>query len=176
MKPELHKWPGNDWISDRTWALVGQRMALRRVGKLPRAEGRRSKHLIWASLCGDKRARTKGAGNAIEVELAKRGVQEAFCLLKGWYWAALETVACPCSQMMARQTEDWVELYRRHNSFGDPLPINLQGPVIPNDIPSDHEIRDAARNLPSSCMGGGIKNVRGGHKVTASRHHVGGGP
>jgi hypothetical protein len=29
VKPELRKWHGNDWISDNTWALVGQRTALR---------------------------------------------------------------------------------------------------------------------------------------------------
>ncbi len=157
VKPELRKRPGNDWILDRTWALVGQRMALRHVGKLPRAEGRRAKRLIWASLRNDKRARTKGVGNAIEAELAKGDVQEAFCLLKGWYRAASETVAHPCPQTMARQTEDRVELYWQRNSPGDLLPINLQGPAIPNNVPSDHEIRDAARNLPSGRAGGGWK-------------------
>ncbi len=83
VKPELRKRPGNDWISDRTWTLVGQRTALRHVGKLPRAEGKRLKPLIWASLCDDKRARTKGVGDVIEAELAKGDVQEAFRLLKG---------------------------------------------------------------------------------------------
>jgi hypothetical protein len=68
-----------------------------------------------------------------------------------------ETVAHPCPQMMARQTEEWVELYRRQDSPGEPLPINLQGPAIPDEVPSDHEIRDAARNLSSSRMGGASK-------------------
>ncbi len=91
------------------------------------------------------------------MELAKGDVQEAFCLLKGWYRVALETVAHPCPQTMARQTEDQVELYWRRNSPGDPLPINFQGPAIPDEVPSDHEIRDAARDLPSGRAGGASK-------------------
>jgi hypothetical protein len=101
IKSELRKWHGNDWISDKTWALVGQWTALRRVGKLLCAEGRRSKCLIWASLHNDRAARTKGFGNAIEGELAKGDMQEAFCLLKGWYRVASETLARPCPQTMA---------------------------------------------------------------------------
>jgi hypothetical protein len=99
----------------------------------------------------------KGVGGAIEAELAKGDVQEAFCLLKGWYRVASETVARPCPQTMARQMEDRVELYRRRDSPGDLLPINLQGPAIPDEVPSDHEIRDAARDLPSGRMGGASK-------------------
>jgi hypothetical protein len=49
-KPKLCKWQGNDWISNKTWALVRQRTALRRVGKMLRTEERQTKRLIWASL------------------------------------------------------------------------------------------------------------------------------
>ena len=69
------------------------------------------KCVIWASLCNDRAARTKGVGNVIEAELAKGDVQEAFRLLKGWYQAASDTVSRPCPQMMARQMEEQVELY-----------------------------------------------------------------
>jgi hypothetical protein len=157
VKPELRKRHVNNWISDKTWALVGQWTALQQVGKLSRAEGRWTKRLIWASLCNDRAARTKGIGDAIEAELAKGEVQEALRLLKGWYWVASETVAHPCPQTMARQTEDRVELYRRRDPPGDPLSINLQGPAIPDKVPSDHEIRDAARDLPSGVRGGALK-------------------
>jgi hypothetical protein len=112
---------------------------------------------MWASLHDNRAARTKGIGNAIEAELAKGDVQEAFHLLKGWYWVVSETVARPCPQTMVQQMEDQVELYRRWDSPGDPLPINLQGPTIPDKVPSDHEIRDAARDLLSGHAGGGSK-------------------
>jgi hypothetical protein len=42
VKPKLCKQQGNDWISDKTWALVGQQTALRQVGKLSHTEGRRT--------------------------------------------------------------------------------------------------------------------------------------
>ncbi len=154
-KSKLCKQQGNDWISDKTWALVGQQMALRLVAKLLHAEGRWTKHLIWASLRNNRVARMKGVSDMIEAELAKGDVQEAFCLLKGWYRAASETVARPCPQTMARQTEEWVELYQWRDSPGQLLPINLQGPAIPNEVPSDHKIRDAARDLMSGRGGGG---------------------
>jgi hypothetical protein len=56
--------------------------------------------------------------------------------------------------MMVQQTEGRVELYWRQDSPGDPLTINLQGPAIPDKLPSDSKIRDAARDLPSGRMGG----------------------
>jgi hypothetical protein len=103
-------------------------------------------------------------------------MQEAFRLLKGWYWAASETVARPCLQTMARQMEEWVELYWRRDSPGEPLPIKLQGPMIPDKVPSDHKIRDTTWDLTSGHRGGGIKNAHGGHQKMATRHYVGGGP
>jgi hypothetical protein len=84
-------------------------------------------------------------------------MQEAFRLLKGGYRVAPETVACPCPQTMAQQTEEWVELYWQQDSPGEPLPINLQGPAIPDKVLSDHEIRDSARDLPSGHVGGALK-------------------
>jgi hypothetical protein len=121
------------------------------------AEARQTKHLILASLRNDRVAGTKGIGNTIKGELAKGGVQEAFCLLKGWYRAASDTVVRPCPQMMARQTEEQVEFYWQRDSPGEPPPINLQGPVIPVNMPSDHEIRDAARELSNGRVWGALK-------------------
>ncbi len=57
---------------------------------------------------------------------------------------------------MARQTKERVELYQRGDSPGELLPINLQGPTIPDKVPSD-EIRDAVRDLPSGRVGGASK-------------------
>jgi hypothetical protein len=83
VKPKLRKQQGNDWISDKTWALVGQRTALQRVGKMSCTKGRWTKRLIWASLHDDRAARTKGVGDTIDSELEKGDVQEPFRLLKG---------------------------------------------------------------------------------------------
>ncbi len=43
----------------------------------------------------------KGICKAIKAELEKGDVKEGFCLLKGWYQVASETVARPCPQTMA---------------------------------------------------------------------------
>jgi hypothetical protein len=58
---------------------------------------------------------------------------------------------------MARQTEERVELYWRQDSPGEPLPINLQGSAIPDNVPSDHKIRDAAWDLLNGRVGGASK-------------------
>jgi hypothetical protein len=113
---------------------------------MSRTEGTWTKRLIWASLHNDRAAGTKGIGKAIKAELEKGDMQEAFHLLKGWYQAASETVAHPCPHMMAQHMEKRVELYRQRDSPGEPLPINLQGPAIPDKVPSNHKIRDAARD------------------------------
>jgi hypothetical protein len=65
VKPKLRKRQGNDWISDKTWALVGQWTALWRVEKLSCTEGRQTKCLIWASL------HDGNIGKMIKVELEK---------------------------------------------------------------------------------------------------------
>jgi hypothetical protein len=77
-------------------------MAQWQVGKLSHAEGRWTKRLIWASLYDDRVALMKGISDTIEAELAKGDVQEAFCLLKGWYRAASDTVVGPCPQTMVQ--------------------------------------------------------------------------
>ncbi len=118
------------------------------------AEGRWTKHLIWASLCNNRVACTKGVGDTIEVELAKGDVQKAFCLVKGWYRVVSDTVWHPCPQTMVQQIKEWVELYRGWDSPGKPLLINLQEPAITDNVPSDHKIRDAAWELSNGCVGG----------------------
>jgi hypothetical protein len=95
IKPKLCKWHRSDWISDKTWAFVGQRTALQQVGKLSHGEGRWTKQLIWASLCNDSMACTLGVDHLIKAKLAYGDMQEAFPLLTGWYRAALETALCP---------------------------------------------------------------------------------
>jgi hypothetical protein len=63
------------------------------------------------------------------------------------------TSSHPCPQTIVQQTEEWEDTYWRRDSQGEPLPINLQGPVIPNNVPYDHEIRDTARELSNGQAG-----------------------
>jgi hypothetical protein len=97
---------------------------------------------------------TAKVGAAVEAELAKGNVQEAFCHLKGWYRAVTETQAKPCYHTMERQTLEWVDLYARRESPGDPLPINVTPVEISNDPPTDGELRQVAGELTNGRAAG----------------------
>jgi hypothetical protein len=73
----------------------------------------------------------------VKVELTRGNVQEAFCYLKGWYRATLETWAKPCYHTLEHQTLERVDFYARRASPGDPLPINVAQVKINNDVPSN---------------------------------------
>jgi hypothetical protein len=109
--PPPRKQKGNDWIGEATWKLVDQRAMLRRKGKLCQAGGRRLTRRIRAHLSLDRRARTASTAAAMEAELTKGNMQEAFRHLKGWYRAASETAARPCFKTMEQQTQEREELY-----------------------------------------------------------------
>ncbi len=89
----------------------------------------------------------------IEAELAWGDVQEAFCHLKGWYRAALETTTCPCPQTMVKQTAEHVNLYTRRDSPREPLPININPIPVNDGTPSKGEIWVAVAGLSNGHAG-----------------------
>jgi hypothetical protein len=93
-------------------------------------------------------------GTMIESELMGGNVQEAFRHLKGWYRAVTETQAKPCYQTMERQTLEWVNLYARRESTGDPLPINVTPVEINDDVPSDRKLLEVVGKLTNSQAAG----------------------
>jgi hypothetical protein len=111
---------------------------------------------IWTSLKTDRAARTAQVGAAIEAELAGGDVQEAFWCLKGWYWNTSDSMAHPCPQTMEGQTAEWVALYVRRDSPGDPLPINIDPVHIDNGTPTDTKIQDAAQQLTNGRAPGAL--------------------
>jgi hypothetical protein len=115
----------NDWILEESWQLLAHQATLRHTGRLCQMGGRCLNRRIGISLQKDRTNRTAMVGAAVEAELAGGNVQEAFCHLKGWYRAATEMQAKPCYHTMERQTMEWVDLYVRRDSPGDPLPINV---------------------------------------------------
>ncbi len=86
----------------------------------------------------------------IESELMGGNTQEAFCHLKGWYWAASEMQAKPCYQTLEHQTSERVDLYARRDLPDNPLPINVTPVEISNDAPSDGKLRQAVGKLTNS--------------------------
>jgi len=127
---------------------------LRTSGRLTTAARRSMKRAMWASLANDRRERTKRVGESIEAKLANGDAQEAFRHLKGWYRDASETEARPCKQMMERQTDKWIELYRKRVSPRASIPINMTPVNILDSTPSDAEIRAAVKKSTNGRAGG----------------------
>jgi hypothetical protein len=138
---------GNDWISDKTWRMISHSTMLRRTGKLCQTAARTMQRQIWTALRGDRTTRIAHVGECIEHEFAGGNVQEAFCHLKGWYRAALETTTRPCPQTMEWQTAERIALYARRDSPGEPIPINIDLIPVDNETPTDSEMRAAAHEL-----------------------------
>ena len=103
VEPEKMKAHWCDWMSDSTWAMIKQRLSLRRAGQLRRSEGQCMQRAIHAALKRDRAVRTAQVGDLIVAELAEGNVHEAFRHLKGWFRNASETQAKPCSHTMERR-------------------------------------------------------------------------
>ena len=65
-------------------------------------------------------------------------------------------------QTMERQRAEWVTLYTRRTSPGEPLPINITPVPIPDGTPTDSEVRDAMGEL-SNGQSGGASKMRAEH-------------
>ena len=109
---------------------------------------------IRTKLQEDCKAWTAQVRDMIEAELVGENVQEIFCNLKEWYWAASETTTCPCPQTMLSQTSEQIVLYGRRDSPGNPLPININ-PILVDDVtPTDGEVQVAPGQLTNRRAGG----------------------
>jgi hypothetical protein len=93
-------------------------------------------------------------GTMIKSELTGGNVQEAFCHLKGWYWAASKMQAKLCYQTLEHQTSKRVNLYARRDLPGDPLPINITPVKINDDAPSDGKLRQVVGKLTNGRVAG----------------------
>jgi hypothetical protein len=81
----------NDWILEESWRPLAHRATLRHTGRLCQTGGCCLNCQIGISLQKDWTDRTAMVGAAVEAELTRGNVQEAFCHLKGWYRAATES-------------------------------------------------------------------------------------
>jgi hypothetical protein len=108
----MAKWHWRNWVSDKMWLLIKRCASLRWAVRLHRCIGQCMQHAIYASLKADHTARTTLVNKSIVADLAEGNMHKAFCHLKGWYWAALETQARPCFQTMEKQMLERVDLYQ----------------------------------------------------------------
>jgi hypothetical protein len=77
----------------------------------------------------------------------QRETKEAWGCLKGWYKAASNASPAASQQSLTAQTAEWVDLYRKVPTPGDPLQIHVDKVNIPDGPPSDGELRDIVRGL-----------------------------
>ncbi len=57
---------------------------------------------------------------------------------------------------------EWVALYTRRTSPGEPLPINITPVPIPDGAPTDVEVHDVVEEL-SNGQSGGTSKMHAGH-------------
>ena len=152
-----HHW--RNWMSDSMWLLIKQCTSLRRAGQLHRCNGQSMQCAIHAALKKDRAACTAQVGESIIAKLAERNVHKAFCHLKGWYWSATKMQAQPCLHTMEKQMLERVNLYRRHNSPGPPLTVNvgLLTRAIQDDTPTNGEIRVVDTELTNGRSAGVLR-------------------
>jgi hypothetical protein len=80
--------------------------------------------------------------------------KEAWRSLKGWYKAATNHAPKASKMSLATQTAKHVALYERAASKGDPIPIHVNKANIPDNIPSDRELRAIVRKLQNRPAAG----------------------
>ncbi len=151
-----------DWILEESWGLIAHQAMLRRTGRLCQTGGHHMDRRIGVSLQKDWTDQTAKVGAAVEAELAGGNVQEAFCHLKGWYRAMMETQAKPCYHTMEHQMLERVDLYARRESTGDPLPINVTLVVISDNVPTDGKLWQVAGKLTNGRVAG-ASGMRANH-------------
>jgi hypothetical protein len=102
---------------------------------------------ITAGIKGDRATCAAVAAEKIEGHLVTREPKEAWQSLKGWYKAATHCTPKASKMSLAAQTAEHVSLYQKAASKGDPIPIHVNKAAIPDDIPSDGELRAVVREL-----------------------------
>ncbi len=115
---------------------------------------RRLGRQVRAHLAADRLKRATNAATKIEGCLAAGDFVEAWRHLKGWYRTAEDRAPKACPETLASQTAERVELYTAVHPPGWSLPINTTPIPVPDDTPTDHEIREAVAKLRNGRTAG----------------------
>jgi hypothetical protein len=79
------------------------------MGNLPLTAACWIGHEIKSSLAADCTQCAADAASTVESHLSKGAIKEAWCALKGWYWAAEDRPPPACPETMAKQMAERVE-------------------------------------------------------------------
>jgi hypothetical protein len=147
VAPPTRTQPRNQWISAPTWAFIDKRAVLQQQGKLSQQAAHLIGRQIATGLKGDCAQRAAAAAEKSEEHLAAGEPKEAWRSLKCWYKAATDRTPKVSKMSLAAQTAKRIALYGRVASKGDSIPIHVNKADIPDDIPSDGELRAIVREL-----------------------------
>lgn len=136
-----------EWISNETWRLVDERAALQKVIGHDRAKVRRLDRRIRRAFKADRKRRAEEAGEAIEAALLGGEIQAAWDRFKSWYRQASDRPSPPSRMDLRAVTQERIDLYTREPPPGEAIPILVEPSNVPDEIPSDEEIREAVRRL-----------------------------
>ncbi len=154
VAPPTRAQPRNQWICAPTWAFTDKSAALQQQGKLLQQAAHLIRRQIATRLKGDRAQHAAAAAEKIEGHLVAGEPKEAWRSLKGWYKAATNCMPKASKMLLAAQTAKCVALYGRATSKGDPIPIHVNKADIPDDIPSDRELRAVVRELKNGRAAG----------------------
>lgn len=119
--------PGRQpWISQATWTLIDQRIAIRRAEPFDQAEYRRTSRRIKQSLAADRKKRVEQAGADIEGYLSapEPDLKAAWGALQAWYRHAGDRPHKPSRQDLEVLTAEREDLYRQRDPPGEPIPVH----------------------------------------------------
>ncbi len=125
IPPPVRERPANQWILDKTWAVIDKRATSRRQGHLTTHVARWMGRKIKAFLAVDHKQCTANATSTVKSHLSNGAVKEAWRTLKGCYRSAEDQPPPACPETMAKQTAKQVELYGKVPPMEVPLPFNL---------------------------------------------------
>jgi hypothetical protein len=147
IPPPVRERPANRWISDKTWAAIDKRAALRRQRHLTTLVAHWIGREIKSFLAADCKQCATNATSTVKSHLSNGSMKEALRALKGWYRLAEDRPPPACPETMAKQTAKRVELYAKVPPMGAPLLFNFPYFKAPDGVPTDDKVCKVVRGL-----------------------------
>jgi hypothetical protein len=136
------------------WKVVNYRALLHRKGMLSQAAAHNLGQKVKACLKADCLLHAKNTASNVKGCLAAGEYIEAWCHLKGWNCFAEDQAPKPCPEMLAKQSQERIDLYATSHPPGWLLPICVDPTPIPDAAPMDAELQMVVQELQNSCAAG----------------------
>ena len=84
-------------------------------------------------------------------------LKERWRTIKEWYTSATDRPPKPCFKVMAKQTADRDELYRKVPPPGDSIPCNIESSDVDNVKHGNVELQEVMSGMCNGCVGGQVE-------------------